>query len=344
MHRDAIFMLFPVVLFIAALIWKRYSDRAAADRQRQLTDWASARGWQYRSGDAALRDRWNGPPFTSGGWISDVFSGELDGQPFNTFEYGYREGSGDNAVNRYFMVTALKLPAELPMLWIAPETGFARLTQRLGSQDIDFESAQFNRSFVVRADDERYAHAMIHPRMMEYLLNSPAREHSLRIEGDTLLMWEPGSLSTSRVLVSTSTIAQIAALIPSHALQQYALNTQHGPAPRQRYAGSVTGLRPEPTLRNLLRPTGMLLWGLFWCLLTAPFTVAVIGSWTNGRSPGGGGQFLGAGLGLVVPLIGVVTLGYGVTQLARGLLAIRLNRRDRERRVMFSANLEPPAS
>ena len=337
---DALFMLFPVVLFLGALIWKRYSDRAAAERHRQLTDWASARGWNYRPTDGALATRWNGPPFIGGGAVRDVFSGEVGGWPFTVFEYRYEEGSGDNSVTRYFTVTAVRLPAELPMLWIAPETAFRRLAQRLGSQDIDFESAEFNRSFAVRADDDRYAHAVVHPRMMEYLLNSPARGQSVRIEGNTLLMWESASLSTGSVLTNSGTLAQVAALIPSHALQQYALSAAPDPAQRpRRYAGSVTGLRPEPNLRGLLGPIGMLAWGFFWCLITTPVGIAVISLWINGT------QLPHIGLlglvGLLIPLIGVAGVGYGATKLVRGLVAIQLNKRDRDRRAM---NLKPPTS
>ncbi|MGC3953915.1 MAG: DUF3137 domain-containing protein [Propionicimonas sp.] len=221
--RDPSMLILMVALTVGFLIWRRYSARLAAERRRQLESWATARGWRYRPADAALAHRWNGPPFTGGGQTSDVFSGDLDGRSFTAFQYSYEEGSGDNSVTRHFLVTAVRLPAPLPMLWIAPETAFGRLARRIGSQDIDFESAEFNRTFVVRADDERYAHAMIHPRMMEYLLRSPAREHSLRIEGDTLLMWQPGTMTTDRLLVATGTLTHLADLIPSHALDQHAI-------------------------------------------------------------------------------------------------------------------------
>lgn len=334
-------MLILIVLAsVAMIVWQRYRVRAAADRQRQLADWARARGWHYRTGDGGLVRHWSGPPFVGGGWAGNVFTGEVEGRAFTAFEYGYEEGSGDNTVTRRFQVTTVALPAALPMLWIAPETGFDRLSQRLGSQDIDFESAEFNRAFTVRADDERYAHAVIHPRMMEYLLRSPARWQSIRIEGSTLLMWESGELSTDRLLVNVGTLAQIAALIPGHTLEQHAIAEQ--PAEQHRFAGSVTGVRPEPTLGGLLRPAFLLLWSLLWCGLTLPVALAVLASQSALDWSGLWNNWPLAAIVFLFPLIGVAVAIIALTRLIRGFIAIRLNKRDRDRRLLSLPNPDRP--
>lgn len=338
MFRDPTILILMLLFAAAGVIWQRYSARAAAERRRRLEDWARARGWHYSAGDDRLVRHWNGPPFVGRGWATDVFTGEVDGRSFTAFEYGYEEGSGDDSVTRRFQVTALALPVPLPMLWIAPERAFNRFTRRLGSQDIDFESAEFNRTFVVRADDERYAHAVIHPRMMEYLLRSPAREQSIRIEGNTLLMWEPGGVSTDRLLVNTSTLAHVAGFIPSHALEQH-LVTQ--PPGERSFAGSITGVRPEPTPRGLLAPGFMLLWSLVWCAISVPLAFVIVAVTFRNGLPSSPGELATAAIAGLFALIGIVVLVIALARLIGGFVAIRLNKRDRDRRHLAGPGPDP---
>ncbi|MGC3953914.1 MAG: hypothetical protein QM804_06615 [Propionicimonas sp.] len=108
----------------------------------------------------------------------------------------------------------------------------------------------------------------------------------------------------------------------------------------------MTGLRPEPTLRGLLGPIGLALWGLFWSVLTLPLAVVVISLMVGNRArPAGAAEWAGAAGAGLVWLIGLVAFGFGLTKLIRGLLAIRLNKRDRERRIAAATNpVKPPAN
>jgi len=53
---------------------------------------------------------------------------------------------------------------------IRPEGVWDKLAAAFGFDDIDFESAEFSRKFLVKAGDKRFAYDVLHPRMMEFLL------------------------------------------------------------------------------------------------------------------------------------------------------------------------------
>jgi hypothetical protein len=59
----------------------------------------------------------------------------------------------------------------LPDLLIRSEGVFDRMASALGFDDIHFESADFSNRFVVVSRDKRFAYDVLHPRMMEFLLD-----------------------------------------------------------------------------------------------------------------------------------------------------------------------------
>ncbi len=96
----------------------------------------------------------------------------------------------------------------------------------LGFRDLQFESEQFNRAFRVKADDERYGHAVVTPRMMELLL---ARgEIGWRIEGNSLVGWDKGAHNPTEVMSRLTLLQQVMEQVPPYVWRDYA-----GVDPRQ---------------------------------------------------------------------------------------------------------------
>jgi hypothetical protein len=56
-------------------------------------------------------------------------------------------------------------------LFIRRENLFDKVAGFLGFDDIDFESAEFSDRFIVKSRDKRFAYDVLHPRMMEFLLD-----------------------------------------------------------------------------------------------------------------------------------------------------------------------------
>jgi len=88
-------------------------------------------------------------------------------------DFKYSTGSGKNRSTHSFSYLILHLPfdpSRVPDLLIRPEGMFDKLAGAFGFDDIDFESAEFSRDFHVKSPDKRFAYDVVHPRMMEYLM------------------------------------------------------------------------------------------------------------------------------------------------------------------------------
>lgn len=95
------------------------------------------------------------------------------------FRYRVTSGSGKNRRTRTycFSYVILHIPLqELPPLLIRPEGVFDKLAGALGFGDIGFESAEFNRRFFVNSSDKRFAYDMLHPQMMQFLMDTDPPE------------------------------------------------------------------------------------------------------------------------------------------------------------------------
>lgn len=160
----------------------------------RYTAHATQIGFDYTSHDRSFLREWRGMPFESSGRNRDIFSGQVRGTPLHVFEHTYEQRIDDkNTVSVQIVVAAARIPRALPETRILHETTGAKLTKLFGAQDIQFESSTFNDAFLVKGADERASHALIDPRMMEFLLNSPARDFQIRMVGSWVLMWQPES-------------------------------------------------------------------------------------------------------------------------------------------------------
>lgn len=163
--------------------------------QRKLehyTAHAKQLGFTYTPYDRSFLHHWRGMPLDKNGKISDIFSGVMRGVPVHVFEYSYQERIDDkNTRTVELVMTAAQLPVALPETRILHETAGAKITKFFGAQDIQFESSAFNDAFLVKGADERATHALIDPRMMEFMLHSPVRDFQIRLVDSWVLMWQP---------------------------------------------------------------------------------------------------------------------------------------------------------
>ena len=177
---------FVVALIVAGVVLPRR-------RRQRVTAWAAANGWVYRAADPELTERWRGAPFGVGSSrrATEVLTGTWQGRPATSLKYRYSTSSGNEQTTYTFHVLVIALPAFLPTLELMPESLGARLAKAVGGQDLEFESADFNRAWRVTSRMPRFAHDVVHPRLMERLLRPGARAN-LRIEGTDILTWSAG--------------------------------------------------------------------------------------------------------------------------------------------------------
>ena len=198
----------PVIIAIALALAVYLSYRWEKQRREALAALAAKLGWRFdpshdRDHDAEYA---NFQVFRRGhGRVAfNTLHGsqEIDDRVYRIkmgdFRYKVREGSGKSKHTRTykFSYLILHLPfVKLPSLLIRQERIFDRLAGIIGFDDIDFESHEFSQRYYVKSDDKRFAYAVVHPRMMQYLLeaNPPAIdiEHDRCCVTDGRRRWQP---------------------------------------------------------------------------------------------------------------------------------------------------------
>lgn len=206
----ALLLLLAAPLVLVAVLWYQ------RHRLDALRRWAASVGWTYVGTDRSLITRWQGQPFRTGHSkrVSELVTGRFQGRPAMSFAYRYTTGGGKSQSTTQFHVIALSLPAYLPILELTPDGLGAKLAKTFGGQDLQFESEAFNSAWRVEAYDPKFAHDVLHPRLMERLLRPDATGLSLRIEGTDLLCWTLGPHRLDAVAGRLGVMCAIADAVP----------------------------------------------------------------------------------------------------------------------------------
>lgn len=121
----------------------------------------------------------------------NIMNGSFQGHEVAAFDYHYETHSTDSKGNRqtqnhHFSFFILSLGGSFPELTIAKEGIFSKIAQAVGFNDIDFESHEFSKRFVVRSKDKKFAYDFCNAQMIDYLLGHPdinieVDQHSLAL-------------------------------------------------------------------------------------------------------------------------------------------------------------------
>lgn len=130
---------------------------------------------------------------------------------------GPAESGGSLLIAR---VEVMELPGALPQLEIAPH-GKNRWAAAGGGDDLDVESPEFNEHFRVVTNRREYAHAVLHPRMMERLMREDARELAITIVGQCVMVWSVPPASLKNVKQRLDVMADVVDLIPAFVYDQW---------------------------------------------------------------------------------------------------------------------------
>lgn len=214
-----IFILF-VVLIIAGAI---YSAIAARKRREEMLQLAMRLGLNFSpDDDYAVADRFEFLDKLAQGsnrYAFNLLSGNYGGHEILAFDYHYETHSTDSKGHRkthhhYFSFFILMLPMQFPELHIGAEGWFSKIAQAFGYNDIDFESAEFSRSFCVRSPDKKFAYDVCNSQMMEYLLAN--RDLSIEIEGCALALAFDGQLNATEIEPNLQRLLGIRSRLPEY--------------------------------------------------------------------------------------------------------------------------------
>lgn len=192
-----------VLVVGAVLVFQHLAHRK---KVAEFTAYAGRRGWRYTEKDNDLAGRFEGRPFNIGHSrrARHVLRGTHRGREVVAFEYVYKEttGAGDDRKTEVYhnTVVALPTPAPRPKLEVTRE-GFGRkLLGFIGIRDLQLESEEFNKTFLIDAEDDKFAYDILHPRMMEWMIaDHRALNIPFRFERADLLVWRVGEIKPAAV-------------------------------------------------------------------------------------------------------------------------------------------------
>jgi len=172
-----------LVGFVVGSVLNRRYVRAVA-RDRKVWGWASGSipGWAARSRTFPLAAV--GPVL-----LDDVVHGYANGNWLTMLTAHVKPKARLLGGQQDFQVIGMPVADWVPRVQIMPVGKMRTAYQLVGGRTIDFESAAFNAVWHVVGDDARKVHDVVHPRAMERLLLSDARDVPVIIDGGAIWTW-----------------------------------------------------------------------------------------------------------------------------------------------------------
>lgn len=217
-----------VILGIAAVVGGMlYSAHLAKVRREAFASIANTLGMTYFSGrNDSFDERYpflNKLTMGSNRYGYNVISGEYRGNEVCLFDYHYETHSTDSKGRRkthhhYFSFFIMQMNLRCPELVITHENWLSKFAQFFGYDDIDFESAEFSRSFCVRSTDKKFAYDVCNARMIDYLLDH--RDLDIEIENHCLTFFYDRCLKPEEIVANLNRLMEVRERIPNYLFTQ----------------------------------------------------------------------------------------------------------------------------
>lgn len=154
----------------------------------------------------------------------NVLSGKYQNYDVLAFDYHYsvttHDKNGSHTTHYRFSVFILQMPMIFPDLTVRHENFFLKVAEVFGYQDINFESAEFSKTFCVRCQDKKFAYDVCNAKMIEFLLAN--RDLSVEIENQVIALVFNSCLSVEQVELNLNRLTQIRSLMPDYLFSQTA--------------------------------------------------------------------------------------------------------------------------
>ena len=183
------------------------ATRLGFDDFNPARDEGFAMGWGFLSRLAEGQER----------YAFNILRGTYQEQRLFVFDYHYQTGSGKNRKEHYLTLLMLIVKEAFPQVTIDPE-GESLLTKvaaAFGGEDrIQFESAEFSRTFRVRSPDKKFAYDVCNAKMMEYLLAN--RDLGVEIQGPAILLAFDPQLPVGQIEFNLQRLIEIRSRLPEY--------------------------------------------------------------------------------------------------------------------------------
>ncbi len=204
--------------------WVVIDARTRKRTNASLIEQAGALGWGFVERDDAVASTFTGVPFgkAKAGRSEDVLR-SADGE-VTSFTYRWRTGGGGNTNYHTRRVTVLRAGPTMPRLEVEPGTVIAKANALAHGSEMNLELVDFEKTWSVRATDDRVGHAVMHPRMMERFMRQDLWARSVFFEagyvGIVDLVVQRPHLVTHTV-DTVAVLREIEALIPDFLRADY---------------------------------------------------------------------------------------------------------------------------
>ncbi len=217
---------FIIVLLcvVGAIAWGLYAGKKRRDAMTLLAEklglsFSSERNYRLAERYGFLDKLAQG----SNRYAYNILDGDYHGHPVTVFDYHYETHSTDSKGRRqthhhHFSFFICSLGKHLPELTIAKEGILSKIAQSLGYDDIDFESHEFSRKFVVRSKDKKFAYDFCNARMMEYLLGNP--DLNIEVESDALAIGYASCLRVDDIEPCLRQLIEVRNLMPEYLFEK----------------------------------------------------------------------------------------------------------------------------
>jgi len=205
------FFILAIGAVVGFLVW--WSAKRAQERRQALAQLAAARGLAF-SGEDPI-----GVPGTfaqfelfqrgDSSYASNVIRGAVEGRNYCACDFQYTtvtyttdsKGNMERQEHTtYCSAGIVELSYPVPAIWLRPENFLDKAAHLVGFHDLEFESAEFNRVFHVKAENREIAFDIINAQTMQRLLASPFRH--IEFNGSAILIfdertWEPETMAAA---------------------------------------------------------------------------------------------------------------------------------------------------
>ncbi|MEV6281994.1 hypothetical protein [Kribbella sp. NPDC051770] len=209
-------LIFCLLLVAAALVALAVWAKAKRDRLfAARTEQAVQAGWTPIPVDPALEVLAN--RLLAPGTNTRMVAGEYAGHYFRAFDHSHSASRTSTATKQHLV--AVLLNVSLPPIAVTTDSAIGRT---LGVPDQELESGHFNDAFVVEAPNQRYASAVVHPQLMEWMLQHPHLQWW--IDGPYLVTWGMHWWTVDGVNATLDELTTVLRLIPPFVLTDYRLS------------------------------------------------------------------------------------------------------------------------
>ncbi len=209
-----------VIFVVGAIAWGAYAKKKRQEAMGILAaslglEFAPGRNHQIASRYAFLDKLRQG----SNRYAYNMLTGTHQGHGITAFDYHYETHSTDSKGRRqthhhHFSFFILTLEKFFPELTIAKESFFSKIAQAVGFDDIDFESHEFSKKFVVRSKDKKFAYDFCNAQMIDYLLGHP--NINIEVDQNSLALGFDRRLNVEQIEAHLNQLAKLRSLMPDY--------------------------------------------------------------------------------------------------------------------------------